>query len=153
MVEEEQMESSEQGGAPEELATCYSTQDQAMMQDCYSKIVEKLSIANPAMVLQVDSYTETFTLFHGQSLYQFHAGNLPFLQILADPLSEALPIKMMHDMLNNSITLYVRAMYYISCSQKRHTYSKTKYNKKLWQRVLKGRQPKNMSLLPGYILA
>lgn len=55
MVEEEQTESSGQGGAPEELATFYSTQDQAMMQDCYSKIVEKLSIAKPAMVLQVGS--------------------------------------------------------------------------------------------------
>lgn len=28
-------------------------EDQAMMQDCYSKIVEKLSTANPTMVLQV----------------------------------------------------------------------------------------------------
>lgn len=51
MVEEEPTES-EQVGAPEELTT-FSTQDQAMMQDCYSKIVEKLSVANPAMVLQV----------------------------------------------------------------------------------------------------
>uniref|UniRef100_A0A8C2ZRH5 non-specific serine/threonine protein kinase n=1 Tax=Cyclopterus lumpus TaxID=8103 RepID=A0A8C2ZRH5_CYCLU len=37
----------------EELATFCSSQDQAMMQDCYSKIVEKLSFANPTMVLQV----------------------------------------------------------------------------------------------------
>lgn len=29
-------------------------EDQAMMQDCYSKIVEKLSAANPTMVLQVN---------------------------------------------------------------------------------------------------
>lgn len=50
--EEQQLESEEQGGPPEELATC-SSQDQAMMQDCYSKIVEKLSLANPTMVLQV----------------------------------------------------------------------------------------------------
>ncbi|XP_028267220.1 serine/threonine-protein kinase SMG1 isoform X1 [Parambassis ranga] len=50
--EEQQLESGEQGGPPEELATC-SSQDQAMMQDCYSKIVEKLSLANPTMVLQV----------------------------------------------------------------------------------------------------
>ncbi|KAM7372511.1 hypothetical protein PAMP_009675 [Pampus punctatissimus] len=50
--EEEQPESSGQEGASEELATC-SSQDQAMMQDCYSKIVEKLSLANPTMVLQV----------------------------------------------------------------------------------------------------
>lgn len=28
-------------------------EDQAMMQDCYSKIVDKLSCANPTMVLQV----------------------------------------------------------------------------------------------------
>lgn len=28
-------------------------EDQAMMQDCYSKIVDKLSSANPTMVLQV----------------------------------------------------------------------------------------------------
>uniref|UniRef100_A0AAQ6IR98 non-specific serine/threonine protein kinase n=1 Tax=Anabas testudineus TaxID=64144 RepID=A0AAQ6IR98_ANATE len=48
--EEEQPES---GGAPEELANFCSSQDQAMMQDCYSKIVEKLSLANPTMVLQV----------------------------------------------------------------------------------------------------
>uniref|UniRef100_A0A671VFB0 non-specific serine/threonine protein kinase n=1 Tax=Sparus aurata TaxID=8175 RepID=A0A671VFB0_SPAAU len=51
--EEEQPESSEQGVAPGELATFCSSQDQAMMQDCYSKIVDKLSIANPTMVLQV----------------------------------------------------------------------------------------------------
>lgn len=50
---EDHAERSEQEGVPEELATFYSTQDQAMMQDCYSKIVEKLSIANPAMVLQI----------------------------------------------------------------------------------------------------
>lgn len=50
---DDQAERSEQGGASEELATFYSSQDQAMMQDCYSKIVEKLSVANPAMVLQV----------------------------------------------------------------------------------------------------
>lgn len=55
--EEEQPESSEQGVAPEELATFCSSQDQAMMQDCYSKIVDKLSIANPTMVLQVRTYT------------------------------------------------------------------------------------------------
>lgn len=30
-------------------------EDQAMMQDCYSKIVEKLSAANPTMVLQVNN--------------------------------------------------------------------------------------------------
>lgn len=53
MVEAEQTENSRQRGAMEEFATFYSTQDQAMMQDCYSKIVEKLSAANPAMVLQV----------------------------------------------------------------------------------------------------
>lgn len=57
MTEEEQTENSGQSGAPEELTTFYSTQDQAMMQDCYSKIVEKLSIAKPAMVLQVGSCT------------------------------------------------------------------------------------------------
>lgn len=50
--EEEQLQDAEQGGAAEEMATC-SSQDQAMMQDCYSKIVEKLSVANPTMVLQV----------------------------------------------------------------------------------------------------
>lgn len=51
--EEEQPDSSGQDGAPEELAAFCSSQDQAMMQDCYSKIVEKLSCANPTMVLQV----------------------------------------------------------------------------------------------------
>ncbi|XP_008297822.1 serine/threonine-protein kinase SMG1 [Stegastes partitus] len=50
--EEEQLDSGLQGGPPEELSA-YSSQDQAMMQDCYSKIVEKLSLANPTMVLQV----------------------------------------------------------------------------------------------------
>uniref|UniRef100_A0A7N8X3L8 non-specific serine/threonine protein kinase n=1 Tax=Mastacembelus armatus TaxID=205130 RepID=A0A7N8X3L8_9TELE len=50
--EEEQPENGGQG-APAELATFCSSQDQAMMQDCYSKIVEKLSLANPTMVLQV----------------------------------------------------------------------------------------------------
>ncbi|MBN3303880.1 SMG1 kinase, partial [Amia calva] len=51
---------SEGGSAPasqesnkgEELVLC-SSEDQAMMQDCYSKIVDKLSLANPTMVLQV----------------------------------------------------------------------------------------------------
>ncbi|KAF7654424.1 hypothetical protein LDENG_00070090 [Lucifuga dentata] len=51
--EEEELESEEQEGAPEELPALCSSQDQAMMQDCYSKIVEKLSLANPTMVLQV----------------------------------------------------------------------------------------------------
>lgn len=50
--EEEQLQGAEQGGAIEDMATC-SSQDHAMMQDCYSKIVEKLSVANPTMVLQV----------------------------------------------------------------------------------------------------
>lgn len=54
IVEEEQTDGNEHDGAPKaELPSLYSTQDQAMMQDCYSKIVEKLSVANPAMVLQV----------------------------------------------------------------------------------------------------
>lgn len=57
---DDQTERSEQGGASEELATFYSTQDQAMMQDCYSKIVEKLSVANPAMVLQVLGFQSIF---------------------------------------------------------------------------------------------
>lgn len=51
--EEEQADSGAQGEASEELSTFCSSQDQAMMQDCYSKIVEKLSLANPTMVLQV----------------------------------------------------------------------------------------------------
>ncbi|XP_035470486.2 serine/threonine-protein kinase SMG1 isoform X2 [Scophthalmus maximus] len=51
--EEDQPEEVGQGGAPEELVTFCSSQDQAMMQDCYSKIVEKLSLANPTMVIQV----------------------------------------------------------------------------------------------------
>ncbi|KAM9745691.1 serine/threonine-protein kinase SMG1 isoform 1-T1 [Menidia menidia] len=50
--EEEQLEAAEPGGPQDELAPC-SSQDQAMMQDCYSKIVEKLAAANPTMVLQV----------------------------------------------------------------------------------------------------
>ncbi|XP_013880332.1 serine/threonine-protein kinase SMG1 isoform X3 [Austrofundulus limnaeus] len=50
--EEQQLQGAEQGGVAEEMVTC-SSQDQAMMQDCYSKIVEKLSVANPTMVLQV----------------------------------------------------------------------------------------------------
>ncbi|XP_029016036.1 serine/threonine-protein kinase SMG1 [Betta splendens] len=51
--EEEQSQSGGHGGDSEELASFCSRQDQAMMQDCYSKIVEKLSLANPIMVLQV----------------------------------------------------------------------------------------------------
>lgn len=51
----EHPERSGQPGGPEELASFCSSQDQAMMQDCYSKIVEKLSVANPTMVLQVDA--------------------------------------------------------------------------------------------------
>ncbi|XP_056263705.1 serine/threonine-protein kinase SMG1 isoform X2 [Pseudoliparis swirei] len=46
-------EEEKEGGDPEELPAFCSSQDQAMMQDCYSKIVEKLSFANPTMVLQV----------------------------------------------------------------------------------------------------
>lgn len=57
IIEEEHTESSGQGAPEAELATFYSSQDQAMMQDCYSKIVEKLSVANPAMVLQVSHDT------------------------------------------------------------------------------------------------
>lgn len=56
--EEEQPESSRQEGAPEDLATFCSSEDQAMMQDCYSKIVEKLSLANHTMVLQVGGCTQ-----------------------------------------------------------------------------------------------
>lgn len=48
--EEEEQDSSRQGGSPDEQSV---SQDQAMMHDCYSKIVEKLSLANPVMVLQV----------------------------------------------------------------------------------------------------
>uniref|UniRef100_A0A665V5R4 non-specific serine/threonine protein kinase n=1 Tax=Echeneis naucrates TaxID=173247 RepID=A0A665V5R4_ECHNA len=51
--EEEQPGSGGQEGDAEDLSTFCSSQDQAMMQDCYSKIVEKLSLANPTMVLQV----------------------------------------------------------------------------------------------------
>ena len=43
---------SQESGRGEELVLC-SSEDQAMMQDCYSKIVDKLSSANPTMVLQV----------------------------------------------------------------------------------------------------
>ena len=42
--------SQESAGRGEELVPC-SSQDQAMMQDCYGKIVDKLSAANPTMVL------------------------------------------------------------------------------------------------------
>lgn len=56
--EEEQPESGGHGEATEELATFCSSQDQAMMHDCYSKIVEKLSVANPTMVLQVRGCTQ-----------------------------------------------------------------------------------------------
>ncbi|XP_064415220.1 serine/threonine-protein kinase SMG1 [Latimeria chalumnae] len=41
-----------QGSSKDEQKIGFS-EDQAMMQDCYSKIVEKLSSANPTMVLQV----------------------------------------------------------------------------------------------------
>lgn len=54
IVEEEHTYGNGPDGAPKaEVAKLYSTQAQAMMQDCYTKIVEKLSVANPAMVLQV----------------------------------------------------------------------------------------------------
>ncbi|XP_028842210.1 serine/threonine-protein kinase SMG1 isoform X2 [Denticeps clupeoides] len=43
---------SQESSRGEELVLC-SSEDQAMMQDCYSKIVDKLSSANPTMVLQV----------------------------------------------------------------------------------------------------
>lgn len=55
--EEEQPENGGQEGAADELPTFCSSQDQAMMQDCYSKIVEKLSVANATMVLQVRGIT------------------------------------------------------------------------------------------------
>lgn len=51
--EEEQQDSSKEGGPPDKQSV---SQDQAMMHDCYSKIVEKLSLANPVMVLQVVGY-------------------------------------------------------------------------------------------------
>ncbi|KAL0992596.1 hypothetical protein UPYG_G00095530 [Umbra pygmaea] len=44
--------SQEEDGRGEELPALCSSQDQAMMHDCYSKIVDKLSAANPTMVLQ-----------------------------------------------------------------------------------------------------
>ncbi|MGH0131962.1 UNVERIFIED_CONTAM: hypothetical protein FKN15_008622 [Acipenser sinensis] len=43
---------SQESNKEEELVPC-SSEDQTIMQDCYSKIVDKLSSANPAMVLQV----------------------------------------------------------------------------------------------------
>ncbi|XP_062840999.1 serine/threonine-protein kinase SMG1 isoform X2 [Trichomycterus rosablanca] len=43
---------SQESGRVDELGPC-SVEDQAMMQDCYSKIVDTLSAANPTMVLQV----------------------------------------------------------------------------------------------------
>ncbi|KAK0136516.1 Serine/threonine-protein kinase SMG1 [Merluccius polli] len=46
-------ESSGHEASEEDLAALCSSLDQAMMQDCYSKIVEKLSSANPTMVVQV----------------------------------------------------------------------------------------------------
>lgn len=65
--EEEQLGSDEQGRSSEELATC-SSQDQAMMQDCYSKIVEKLSLANPSMVLQVEGWPRLHVLYGGGAI-------------------------------------------------------------------------------------
>lgn len=59
--EEEQPESGDKGEIPEEMAAFCSSQDQAMMQDCYSKIVEKLSLANPTMVLQVVGFHSLIT--------------------------------------------------------------------------------------------
>ncbi|KAM3597338.1 uncharacterized protein V6R79_003264 [Siganus canaliculatus] len=53
LVEEEQTEAGGQGDPPVEMTAFCSSQDQAMMQDCYSKIVDKLSCANPTMVFQV----------------------------------------------------------------------------------------------------
>lgn len=43
---------SQESGRGDELGLC-SIEDQAMMQDCYSKIVDTLSAANPTMVQQV----------------------------------------------------------------------------------------------------
>ncbi|XP_076852273.1 serine/threonine-protein kinase SMG1 [Brachyhypopomus gauderio] len=43
---------SQESGHGDDLGLC-SSQDQAMMQDCYSKIVDTLSSGNPTMVLQV----------------------------------------------------------------------------------------------------
>lgn len=68
--EEEQLGSDEQGRSSEELATC-SSQDQAMMQDCYSKIVEKLSLANPSMVLQVEGWPRLHVLYLNQLQLKF----------------------------------------------------------------------------------
>lgn len=42
-------------------------EDQAMMQDCYSKIVEKLSAANPTMVLQVNNPKSSLLVFEPQN--------------------------------------------------------------------------------------
>lgn len=72
--EEEQLGSDEQGRSSEELVTC-SSQDQAMMQDCYSKIVEKLSLANPSMVLQVEGWPRLHVLYGG-GLYCLYLNQL-----------------------------------------------------------------------------
>lgn len=56
LLEEVEQPESSGGRAPEEMVSIYSSLDQAMMQDCYGKIVEKLSLANPTMVLQVATH-------------------------------------------------------------------------------------------------
>lgn len=43
---------SQDSGRGDKLGLC-SIEDQAMMKDCYSKIVDTLSVANPTMVQQV----------------------------------------------------------------------------------------------------
>lgn len=52
--EHEDLPASRDSGGGDLDALC-SSLDQAMMHDCYSKIVEKLSSANPTMVVQVDT--------------------------------------------------------------------------------------------------
>uniref|UniRef100_A0A674HGV3 non-specific serine/threonine protein kinase n=1 Tax=Taeniopygia guttata TaxID=59729 RepID=A0A674HGV3_TAEGU len=58
-------------------------EDQAMMQDCYSKIVEKLSAANPTMVLQVNNPNIIILLWLGVLLQQ-HMYVLRRIQQLED---------------------------------------------------------------------
>lgn len=53
-------------------------EDQAMMQDCYSKIVDKLSSANPTMVLQVQK--TPITCFNTIITYNLPSPSKPYKQ-------------------------------------------------------------------------
>lgn len=69
---------SQDSGRGDKLGPC-SIEDQAMMQDCYSKIVDTLSAANPTMVQQVPHLPLSDTLNPWESKRNCCAADSPVI--------------------------------------------------------------------------